>query len=135
MADFESLIALTLHELTHGLILNADYFSKFRDPMTGSIVEEEDVKREDEDGTFWVISPEVAAVAKDHFDCDSLPGVMLDDEGYHWNGRMLNTEMMNSGGTNPFSLGRAHCVSHDANERTLAFSDDSESHNEPDQVQ
>ena len=79
-----------MHELTHGMVFNNDYYDYFRDGSTGEAVSR-DAVLDHIDNNYWIISPEVQRVAREHFDCDDLPGALLDDSRYHWSGRMLNT--------------------------------------------
>ena len=88
--DYDDQIDLTMHELTHGLIFNRDYFSQFRSIIDGNVISEHEVI-EFINNTHWIISPTVRDVAREHFNCVSLPGAMLDYTEYHWSGRMLNT--------------------------------------------
>eukprot|EP01083_Nonionella_stella_P234103 824257_1 len=96
-SHYEDSMGLTMHELTHGLIFNRDYFADFRNPLNGEALDEEYTIQYMND-SFWITSPEVQRVAQDHFGCDGLPGVALDESHYHWSGRMLNTELMNNDG-------------------------------------
>ena len=41
-----------------------------------------------------MISPKVAEVAKDHFNCSTLVGLPLEGSGSHWNERLLQSELM-----------------------------------------
>eukprot|EP01084_Bolivina_argentea_P166777 289515_1 len=93
----DNIIDLTIHELTHGLIFNRDYFSEFRNPINGNRINERDIISYI-NGSWWIISSNVRMIAQEHFNCNILPGVMLDSSEYHWNARMLNTELMNNDG-------------------------------------
>ena len=87
--DYDDQIDLTMHELTHGLIFNMDYFKQFRDSNGNSIPFNQVVSYIDDEA--WIISSTVKATAQQHFSCPTLPGALLDASGYHWSGRMLNT--------------------------------------------
>ena len=80
--DYNDQIDLTMHELTHGLIFNRDYFDKFTSVIDGSKIPINQVMNYTQNAE-WIISPMVKTVARQHFNCPSLPGVMLDSAGYH----------------------------------------------------
>jgi len=98
--DFYTL--LTLHEITHVLSFNSDLFEYFVDsnfkkiPIT-SIVQNITINNVSK---HMIITPKVKAQAQNHFGCNSLQGVELEDQGgegtagSHWESRVMLGDFM-----------------------------------------
>lgn len=86
----DSLVMDCVHELLHVLAFSEALYGSFRDRNGITSV----------DGRLLVRSSAVVAVAKAHFNCPSLIGVPLEDDGgdgtanTHWEMRTLNGELM-----------------------------------------
>jgi leishmanolysin-like peptidase len=94
---------LAIHELTHVLVFNPTLFKLFIDKNTGNLIPTnkifENVTINNMPRTR-IITPKVVAAARKHFNCDSLTGVDLEDQGgvgtagAHWDSRIMLGDYM-----------------------------------------
>lgn len=101
--SIEAGIATAVHEITHVLVFNSDYYSKFFDPKTGKRLPETDVVKEKTvagQKRKIIITPKVIAAAKKHFNCNSIEGLEVENQGgdgsafSHWEERLMLGDMM-----------------------------------------
>ena len=87
----DALVLDVVHELLHVLAFSEGLYPAFKDASRAFTREA---------GRAMVTSPAVLAVARQHFDCASIQGVPLEDNGgegtanTHWEMRALNGELM-----------------------------------------
>jgi hypothetical protein len=95
---------LTLHEITHVLVLNKSLYDDFiysetLKPLGYEKVFKE-VKREDNKVIKYITTPKVVEKARAHFNCQDLIGVPLEfnggagTAGSHWSKKFMNTDYM-----------------------------------------
>jgi len=100
--QFFDQFATVLHEIYHIMGFNPALYSYFIDPATLKRMPESQVIIKKSTGTFPVriITPSVVSFAKQHFGCNTIDGVPLEDEGgsgsvgAHWEKVVLGNEMM-----------------------------------------
>lgn len=73
--NLETYFRVALHELFHILVFSSELF-----PFFVSAKSTDDVYKV-VDGRSYLITPTVLSFAKSHFNCSSLPGALLEDEG------------------------------------------------------
>ena len=93
--------SIILHQFTHILGFRYDLFNKFQGGIN-NVIKTETESRTNIEKKF-IITPKVISYAKKYFNCDSITGVELEDEGgyddyenSHWEARILLGEYMNS---------------------------------------
>jgi hypothetical protein len=98
------------HEFTHLLGFSSNLYSKFKEPGTGrtrSLSETVGSFSIGSETFFFIILPEIAAIAKAYYNCPNLPGLPLENNGdagsssSHWEKLFLPTEYMNPAVENP----------------------------------
>ncbi len=122
----DAVVAIGVHELTHVLGFSDDLFKFFRDsngkPLTQRPFKKTSVKcvdgsvrstilasdsviksTEDDDGSvsFEIVSPTVADIVRNHFNCEEMSGARLENQptrnsctGSHWDERYFFTDIM-----------------------------------------
>ena len=93
--------SIILHQFTHILGFRFDLFNNFPGGIN-NVIKTETENRTNEEKKF-IITPKVISYAKQYFNCDSITGVELENEGgyddydnSHWEARILLGEYMNS---------------------------------------
>ena len=65
------------------MVMSPSLWRFFYDHQNDQIIPQGEVYVDDTNGTgsYWIISPKVTEVAQEHFNCDQLPGVPLENFG------------------------------------------------------
>lgn len=101
----EEVFSTLVHETMHALGFSANRFTKFQSPSDGSLYTPVNAIKlgsgAASKSTFAITSPKVRQFAREHFDCDELVGMELEDydeqsrgPGSHWEERLLGPEVM-----------------------------------------
>jgi len=88
-------VAVTLHELTHVMIMSRFLWENFYDREHQEMIPMDEVY---ENSTHSIISPKVTEIAQDHYNCSELDGVYLENYGQssHWEAKYMQYEYMNA---------------------------------------
>ncbi len=101
--DFERVVVETLHQIIHIMGFSTFAFPYYRDPNTGLALTLDQIVK---GGTLrnkevsLVVLPQVVRAAREHFDCNDLEGLELEDEGgeniagNHWERRVAEEDIM-----------------------------------------
>jgi leishmanolysin len=100
--DFNQNIKTALHELTHALGFTGTLFEDYLTPQGGFYVEPVVSFTTYNGATKWkVTTPRVVAYVREHYGCDTLDGMELEDfntdtstPGAHWEARLVDSEYM-----------------------------------------
>eukprot|EP01084_Bolivina_argentea_P107899 192868_1 len=93
-------VMVTLHELTHILIFTPTLWDKFYDVNRRTIIPYEQVVL-NHNNASWIVTPNVQQIAREHYNCNTLPGVPLENWGLegtinsHWEAKYMQYEYMN----------------------------------------
>ena len=95
-------IYLAFHEMTHIFVFNSDLFSSFIDSSGNSIPMSKITANSTVNGLprTKIITPKVVAAARKHFNCPTLDGVEIENQGgsgtagSHWEARVMLTDYM-----------------------------------------
>ena len=94
---YEFLFSTMVHQLSHVLVFNEDYFDKFQKP-DGSLYTYDQVVQsypERDTTVFKLQTPNVLQKAQELFDCPTMTGVELEPSSKsHWEKRLMNDEFM-----------------------------------------
>lgn len=83
---------MTIHELFHALVFNPDYFKLYPKKYTTS--------QYNTGSTPWVAFPNVLKFAQDHYTCNTIDKVYLEDDGSsgskgaHWERTLFYNDIM-----------------------------------------
>lgn len=94
---YEFLFSTMVHQLSHILVFNEEYFDKFQKPDGSLYTYDEVVQSYSERDTtvFKLQTPNVVAKAQELFDCSTITGVELEPSSKsHWGKRLMNDEFM-----------------------------------------
>ena len=91
--EWERDVIIMTHQMNHVMIFSRSLWELFVDYDISQVLDTNDPMG---DGHDYVISPKVAEVAKDHFNCSSLVGLPLDASSSHWNQRLLQSSAMSA---------------------------------------
>jgi len=97
--SLDMLVDTGVHEALHTLYFNEALFENYVD-NDGKTLGIEQVIRWASDTQVEVVTPKAVQMAREHFDCDSMSGVPLEDQGgcptssSHWDSRFLMGEVM-----------------------------------------
>ena len=80
--DLKSQSSIKYNSVTHVLVMNSNLWRFFYDHESDEIIPSNEVYVYDTNGdSYWIISPKVAEVAQQHFNCNQLSGVPLENYG------------------------------------------------------
>ena len=82
--DLKTHSTIRYNLVTHVLVMSPTLWSFFYDHENDQIIPANEVHERDayaNGDSDWIISPKVADVAQEHFNCDQLPGVPLENYG------------------------------------------------------
>ena len=90
-------IHVVTHEFGHIVIFSSFLWANFYNETSGGTIplgEVYDTNDPMGDGRPYIISPKVKEVAQAHFNCPSLVGAPLEDNGFHFEDLLLHSENM-----------------------------------------
>lgn len=89
-------VATMVHEIGHILIMNSLLWPNFRNPNNPSQSYEQanlTATNTTGDGQRWMMTPNVIAAVREHYNCNTLIGAPLDSDS-HWDEKYLHSETM-----------------------------------------
>ena len=97
-----SLLSLALHEITHVLVFSNNLFDKFIDAKGNKIPLDKVVGHSQVNGDSRkkLITPRVVAAAREHFGCNTIDGMEIENQGgegtaaSHWEERLMYGDYM-----------------------------------------
>lgn len=100
--NFNDVFSTTIHEVYHILGLNPFLYQYFYNRQTGKIRPTSEVYKTDttDDYPTRIITPKVVEVAREHFGCDTITGVPMENNGgsgsvgAHWEKNFLMNDFM-----------------------------------------
>jgi len=110
--SLDMLVDTGVHEVLHTLYFNDALFGKYVD-NDGKPLGRDQVVRYVTDTQLEVVSPKAVEKAREHFGCNTLGGVRLEDQGgcgtstSHWDARYLQGEVMTGQGSDETAFSRS----------------------------
>jgi len=91
-----------IHEVVHILGMSSSLYAHWIDADTGRVLGKSNVMKKDQNGKAVIVTPKVQAFTRRHFNCNTLLGAAIEDEGgsgskgSHWEKRYWGSEFMSA---------------------------------------